>query len=304
MMGCFHAFALLSCFNLIAIYLPNKEKTMATSLTITIALLGGLAAQSPLLLLIHYVGLKSALDIDILIGVVFLLFMVVLWRKEKKEHYYPKTTNLPSIKNGMKYAIGRKVNWYAAFYVCILSLPLMILGSVWGVDYLVATAKLSLEKASFSSSMLFVGIIIGSPLLGLISYKFSMKSLLRYGAIGTLLMLLCTIIIPIFFNILYALLFFVLGLVSSSQLLGYSLVSQNINEQYSAMSIGMTNALIMFFTASSQIVFGYLTQTDFTKNIVFLGSYFHGLLFMVILLVALVGITLKQTSKTYNLNSL
>lgn len=302
LMGCFHAFSLLACLKLISYNTSIQQRTLLISLAITIALLGGLVAQTPLFYLIENFGLSTALTINFFLGIVIFFIIFVFYKLSLSNSYLNRDRNVENTKiiHNIHDALKKKNIWYAAAYVAILSLPLMILGSVWGIEYLVSINHISATQASYVSSMIFMGIIIGGPLIGLTNCKITVEALLRFGAIGTFLVLLLVILSAKLPAILSGPLFFLLGLISSCQVLGYTVMSQASNQASAGISIGVANALVMFFTALCQMIFGLLVHAQFVASMLYLRNYFSGFLFIGSLFMLIVWFTLKHTKTIAN----
>lgn len=302
LMGCFHAFSLLACLKLISYNTSIQQRTLLISLAVTIALLGGLVAQTPLFYLIEHFGLSTALTINFFLGIVIFVTIFVFYKFPLSNNYLNRDKNVENTKiiHSIHYALKKKNIWYAAAYVAILSLPLMILGSVWGIEYLVSINHISATHASYVSSMIFIGIIIGGPLIGLISCKIKVETLLRFGAVGTFLVLLLVILSAKLPAMFLGPLFFLLGLISSCQVLGYTVMSQASNKALAGISIGVANALVMFFTALCQMIFGLLVHAQFAASVFYLRNYFSGLLFVGCLFMFIVWFTLKRTKAIAN----
>jgi MFS family permease len=302
LMGCFHAFSLLACLKLISYNIKPQHKTLLISLAVTIALLGGLIAQIPLFYLIENFGLSTALTINLIFGAIIFSIIFVFYKFSLSNSQLNIDSNVESVKiiHNIYYTLKKKNIWYAAAYVATLSLPLMILGSVWGIEYLVAINHISATHASYVSSMIFMGIILGGPLVGLISCKIAVETLLRFGAIGTFLVLLLVILSAKFPVALLGPLFFLLGLISSCQILGYTVMSQASNQALAGISIGVANALVMFFTALCQMIFGLLVHAQFAASMFYVRDYFSGFLFIGCLFMFIIWFTLKYTKATAN----
>jgi MFS family permease len=302
LMGCFHAFSLLSCLKLISYNTLIQKRTLLISLAVTIALLGGLVAQAPLFYLIEHFGLSTALTIDLFFGIAIFFIIFAFYKFSLSNISLNRDRNVENKKiiYSIHYVLKKKNIWYAAAYVVVLSLPLMILGSVWGIEYLVSINHISATHASYVSSMIFMGIIIGGPLIGLISCKIKVETLLRFGAIGTFSVLLLVILSVKFPAILLGPLFFLMGLISSCQVLGYTVMSQASNQALAGISIGVANALVMFFTALCQMIFGLLVHTQFAASVFYLRNYFSGFLFIGCLFMFIILFTLKRTKTTTN----
>ena len=300
MMGTFHAFALLSCFKIIANILPENEKTFSVSMTLTIALLGGLIAQEPLFIVLKHTNVHTGLSIDLILGAMILVFLWTMRRNNCFLNSIHATEKAISLGAGIKYALTRKDNWFASYYVCVMSLPLMIFGSVWGIDFLTSINKLTEQHASYVSGMLFIGVIIGSPIVGIASYKIKMKSLLYFGLLGTIASIFIVIFSQKFNFDLYSFIFLALGLVSSSQILGYSIMSKDVNSYFAGLSIGISNSLVMFFTALVQMIFGILLNVKLMQEISFVQEYFLGFVFLGVLFISVLIFSFLYTLKRAN----
>lgn len=290
-MGCAHAFALLSCFKLISQNIKPKHQSLMISLTLTIALIGGLVSQTPLLLLIEHMGLRNALHINVLIGIVIIGLMLISMRfitsaASKKESRF-------HLKSSIKYAALNYYNWYAAIFICVLSLPLMIFGSVWGIDFLTSIDKVDITEAANASSTLFIGVIIGCPIFGWLSEKISLTQLLRIGAIGTLIIFGAIIYFHHHNALFYKFAFFVLGIISAAQVLGYGVMARNTDPAFAGISIGFGNSLIMLFTSISQLIFGSLLRSSTFNSTCFLGNYTVPISFILALFVLSVIMSLR-----------
>ncbi len=62
------AFCFLSVISLATRWFPSARLALVTGVIVTIAMLGGIAAQTPLMLLQHMVGWRNALVIDAAVG--------------------------------------------------------------------------------------------------------------------------------------------------------------------------------------------------------------------------------------------
>lgn len=137
-------------------------------------------------------------------------------------------------------------NWLAGLFVSLVNLPLMLLGSTWGGFYLTQTQHLSSIDASFVDSLLFFGMIIGSPVVGWISDKARQRKMpMIFGTIASLIIILAIMYLP---NLSYdslAILFFMLGFAISSQIIGYPLVAESNPSILTGTSEGLASVLIM-----------------------------------------------------------
>ena len=91
--------------------------------------------------------------------------------------------------------------------------------------------------------MLFLGSIIGGPLVGWISDQLGKRVIpMKIAAVMTLWIILCIMYAPIG-KVSMGLLFFLLGLVTAAQVISYALVAESCSPQMTAMAVSAISVL-------------------------------------------------------------
>jgi len=158
--------------------------------------------------------------------------------------------------------IKNKQTWLCSFNISFLNLPILILASLWGNIYLVQAKNLIPATASYIITMLFLGTVIGSPLLGWLSDRFKCsKTLLILNSF-----LSCITIALIIFvanaSVTLLMLFFLLGIFTSSQTLNYPIIASNNQEDNIGTAIGLASVVIMSSAAIMQPLFGKILELN------------------------------------------
>ena len=156
--------------------------------------------------------------------------------------------------------------------VSLLNLPIFIFGAIWGITYLVQYHHLTKVHASLVTSMLFIGMVIGSPLLGWISDHFTLsisrsglslskqgsrKQLLYASAMISLLLLTFLEFAPPLSMAALLVIFFLVGFISGAQVIGYPYVAELNPSRYTGAATGLASTLIMG-GGLVQPIFGWL----------------------------------------------
>lgn len=166
-----HAFALLSAFRLAILLFDEHHHGLMIGLVLTIALLGGTLAQAHLDRFIYCFGWQTAILTDFFVGLALLIVIPLILNSNK--NYIPHTQhqgfNAVSYFRDFKIVARCSGNYLCAIYICLLSLPLMLLGAVWGDSYLKAHFHINEIQSSIVISLLFIGLIIGFPCIGFLS---------------------------------------------------------------------------------------------------------------------------------------
>jgi MFS family permease len=256
------AFVLLSCIKLASRWFSPERLALITGLIVTMGMLGGMVAQTPLTLITDYYGWRHALVISAGLGLICWVLILIIVRDYppgKEELISKQKQQLGAM--GFWLSLGKALlnpqNWYGGLYTSLINLPVFLLGALWGVPYLVQVHHLTRVNASFATSMLFIGMIIGSPILGWISDRITRRR--RPMIIGAIVAL--AIILIIIYGHLslsgFIITFFLLGFIIGSQVIGYPLVVESNSPALTGTAAGLASTLIMA-GGFTQALFGWL----------------------------------------------
>ncbi len=261
--GCAHAFAILGCFQLIVRYFPVDKNSLLMGIVITIALCGGLCAQTPFLLVVNTLGMHTAMLLNALLGYVItiLLFGVLVDPPPQNENNRVAIEKIPILLQ-LKTIMTTMQNWLCGFYASIMSFPLLVLGAAWGASYLVDAHMISKLEATSATLMIFIGMIIGTPIAGAIAdfSKYKRNVLIASPALMALVFLIIILFKPLPLSILI-LLFFIKGLLSGPQVLVYPMIVSNNNPQLAGLALGFSSTLIILCGAIAQTLLSGLAAT-------------------------------------------
>ena len=273
LMGIGSAFCFLSVVRLATRWFPFSRLALVTGVIVTMAMLGGMAAQTPLSLLVVILSWRKVLLIDAAFGC--LIFLIIARTVKDFPRYYNEYRRLERQQindmghwKSMGSAFLKLQNWFGGIYTCLMNLPLSLLGGIWGILYLTNAHHIFKIEATYITSMLFMGTVIGGPLVGFLSDKIGLRRLpMLVGAALSLGLILTVIEISnlSFFSLL--MLFLAMGLTTSSQVIGYTMVAENSLPAITAMSVSVVSITTMGGQAIFQPLFGHLMDLHVT--------YFH-----------------------------
>ena len=257
------AFCLLSCMRLASRWFPANMLAFVAGIIVSLFMVGGTIAQTPFTLLIQHVGWRMTLLIDALGGV--LIFIVIYFIvKDYPEHYEDQhqinTEKLYAMGyiQSYKQAFLRRQNWLGGLYTSLTNLPIMLLGGLWGLMYIEASHGYSKLDASLITSMLFIGTIIGSPLAGWISDMWGKRRPpMLIGSILSACLLIFLIQMPIHSRAMVTGIFLILGIISSTQVISYPMVTESSPPAISSMSLSLISISVMISLIIAQPLFGY-----------------------------------------------
>lgn len=270
------AFVFLSCIRLASRWFPSDKMAMVTGWIITVAFIGGMVAQAPMEILARHWGWKNAtLGFGALGIVIFILMLLILqdWPVEHEssnaaEEHKAAIAKLGVWQNIKMVALNR-YNWLAGLYTTLMNLPIFILCALWGIPYLLTVHHLPKVQGAIAVSMIYIGAIVGSPLLGWVSDRIKRRVMPMFiGSAASLLIILMIIYLaPLSFFAVFVL-FFLLGMFTTTQNLGYPVAAELNSPLVTSSAISIISLLIMSSGFVCQPLFGWLMDLHWNMQVV------------------------------------
>lgn len=245
------SFCLLSCVRLASRWFPPRRMALVVGLIVTFAMSGGMVAQTPFTLVVDAVGWRNTLLIDAAVGAIMLLVILMNVRDfppgvaEQIRHQH-RALNEMGFWPALKRVVRNRQTWLGGLYTSLMNLPIFLLGALWGSLYLVQVRHLTRLDASWVTSMLFVGTIIGSPVLGWISDRIALRRLpMILGAVIALALMIWLMLDNHLSLLMLMTLFFGIGFITSTQIISYPLIAESNPHFLIGGAEGMASTLIM-----------------------------------------------------------
>lgn len=259
--GIGNAFCFLSCVVLVTRWFSPRRQALIIGCIVTMAFMGGMMAHTPFAFLTAKFGWRYSLLLDAGLGVLFFVWIFLFVNDKPAGEVFSKKIPGQNSLHTFVCALSNPQNWLTGIYTCCLNLPIMVLCALWGANYLQIAHNLSSLAASNVVSLLFMGSIIGCPLAGWLSDKQGhRKPLMIAGAVVTLGLLIPLLVFDNLPTLLLSLLFFSLGLFTSTQVISYPLIAESNPLHNTGAATGIASVIIMGGGGLSQVLFGMLMQ--------------------------------------------
>ena len=240
-MGMGVGFATVNYMKLAAEYFEPQKFAFVAGLLATAVMLGAVFGETPLVIVLNHIGWRNMLVLVSSLGIIIAgLFFLFVKERPKKISNINNNININHTIN-IKAILTNAQNWLLMGYAGLAFSPLAVLGGLWGNPFLKAAHHLTLSQASFLLSWVFIGLGIGSPVLGLISDKLGKRRLIMQISIMICLLSLVLIIYDKNLSVLIiGALLFLFGFFTGAFMLGFSLA----REMNPIVMIGTVVALI------------------------------------------------------------
>jgi MFS family permease len=268
------AFCFLSCVRLASRWFPARRMALVIGLIVTMAMLGGFVAQTPMTKLALAFGWRHALMIDAGLGVGIIAIIWLFVRDYPTQGHFQQHEAKAQLQafgffKSMRYSYLNLQNWLCGIYTCLMNLPVAVLGALWGSLYLEQVYQLTPTEASFITSMIFIGTMIGSPTAGWVSDKIGLRRVpMILGSLLTFSTIAFIMYNPFHSVLLLEFLFFALGFFSSSQVISYPTVGESNSRLITASSVSVVSFTTISGYAIAQPLFGKLMDLHWNNLII------------------------------------
>ncbi|MGL5743063.1 MAG: MFS transporter [Legionella sp.] len=236
------AFCFLGPVRLASHWFPPQRMALVTGAIVTMAMAGGMLAQYPLTKLVLLVGWRQAVQDVGMLGMAMLIVMFFCI-KERPKVAIKHATKPINVISAAKKAYFNTQYIRAAFFASLMNMAIAVFGAMMGTLYLVQRLEITSAQASMVNGMLFLGSIIGSPLVGWVSDKMGVRILpMKIGVIASLVTLLAVLYFPVSYSVM-AFLFFLLGFFTSAQVISYALVAESSPPAMTATAVSVVSIL-------------------------------------------------------------
>lgn len=169
LMGIGVAFATVAYMKLAAMWFPPRQYAFIGGLLATAAMAGAVFGQAPLAFIVSHSGWRACLAGTGIIGFVLAFLFALIVRDKPATLNKTTTTSHPVSLGEIVEVFKNKQNWLLTFYSGLAFSPVVIFGGLWGNPFVVQAYQVSKTEAATLVSIVFIGLGIGSPILGFIS---------------------------------------------------------------------------------------------------------------------------------------
>lgn len=288
LIGIGSAFSFIGVLVLVSRWFPLQHFAILAGIAQSMSSVGAMFGEVPLAALIDQVGWRQA---SFILAVIGLLLAVLLWFCIRDYPHQP-TQSLPNRRfrdewKRLMEVCSRSYTWSTGAYAFCIWTPIAVFAALWGVPFLQEKYQVSVVVASGLCSMIWIGIGIGSPLLGWVSDRFYSRRLALAASsvfgLGATLMLLYVPNVSI--SWMYVVLFF-LGLGAGGQTVSFAVVKDNNPGHLVGTASGFNNLSVLLGGAIFQPLVGVILHRSSEWHLVhnvpvyYISSYQKALLVM------------------------
>lgn len=204
-------------------WFPKQRWALMIGLGNSVGMMGAVLGEGPMSSAVQAFGWRTTVFVIALIGIALGIAMVLILRNGPDLSAVTEDEHNPYFWKQLIVVLKNFKNWLLAFSSFAYNTVASVLGGLWAVPFIQQAYGVGRDTASFASSMIFLGFVVGGPIAGYLSDYFRERRLLLVIlTIATGLVLLPIIYYPEMGIVWLYILLFVLGFFGSGQLLTYS----------------------------------------------------------------------------------
>ncbi|CAM2892815.1 major facilitator membrane proteins [Legionella steigerwaltii] len=262
LIGIGSAFSFIGVLVLLSRWFPPHYFAILAGIAQLMSSVGAIFGEMPLAYLIQGVGWRNASFILSIIGFILAAFFWLYIR----DYPHQKSQAVPEhyLRDEWKRLMAvckHSYTWIIGGYAFTIWAPIAVFAALWGVPYLQEKFQISVVAASGLCSMIWIGIGVGSPLLGWFSDRIESRRIALI--ISAILGLFATLVLLYFPGLSYGwtpFILFVLGLGAGGQTVSFAVVKENNPPELVGTASGFNNLSVVIGGALFQPLVGYILQ--------------------------------------------
>ncbi|RUR09222.1 MFS transporter [Legionella sp. km772] len=262
LIGIGSAFSFIGVLVLISRWFPPYYFAILAGIAQLMSSVGAMFGEMPLASLINVVGWRAAsfilAGVGLMLAICFWIFI--------RDYPHQQNQTIPNhyLRDEWKRLVAvckHGYTWIIGAYAFSIWTPIAVFAALWGVPYLQEKYQISVFLASGLCSMIWLGIGVGSPVLGWLSDKLESR---RIALIISALLGLCATLVLLYLPSLSLsnayIVCFVLGLGAGGQTVSFAVVKENNPSELVGTASGFNNLSVLIGGALFQPLVGYILQ--------------------------------------------
>ncbi len=256
LIGMGSAVAFLGTSKVISQCFPKSQYSKMIGLTFTIGLIGAIYGGKPIGLLIEKWQVERVAFMLAIVAVSIAACVFMFLRLPKgREDQIQESLKLKDFKKLLR---SPKI-WLLGVANLLMVGFLEGFADVWGINYLMVAYDMTKSDAAELTSLIFVGMLFGGPLLAVLGKKFGNYNVITGCGVGMALVFCQMVLSKIDLNwYALAVLFFLIGIMCCYQVLIFTVGGELVSERLLGVTVAFLNCINMLGGSFFHIVIGYL----------------------------------------------
>jgi MFS family permease len=264
LMGGGSAFAFVGTLYLISNWFPASAFSLMLGLSDFIATIATIGANVYLATLIERVSWRTSMGGAAVLAALIALLSWVVIRNHPEKAKIPAQQTPQQFWQHAVWVFTNPYLWLNGLFIGMIFAIVSVFSGMWGIPFISLAKEIHTTHATVIASMLFVGLAIGCPLIGLFytMVRQHLRAVFVSAALTLSLLLAWIIYLPPTSLVLYGGIMVVMGMISCVYVLSFAYVKEIVPSAVQTTAIGFTNALCVGTVPIFQPLIGYLLHVS------------------------------------------
>jgi predicted MFS family arabinose efflux permease len=245
--------AILGTFKIIRMVFEEKYFTRMLSLAVTIGVFGAIYGGGPVSYMTDNLGYKAVIEIIAIMGVVLAITTYIIVPDMREPRHGTILADLRKVLTNIR---------VVSLCICagLMVGPMEGFADVWGATFLNHVYDFDMKLSSSLTSMIFIGMCFGGPLLSLIAEKTGnyMGSIIGAGIV--MFISFVALILGFLTQNTIVISFIIIGICCAYQILAIYKASCFVPEYVAGLTTAVANMIIMIFGYGFHSIIGYIVH--------------------------------------------
>lgn len=275
LMGVGAAFATVSYMKMTSLWFRSSQFAFVGGLLASAAMLGAIAGQVPLSFAVYTVGWRQSLYLCSVGGLILAGLFYLIVRDRPAGALNERGAAEKFSFHDVWRVLNNKQNWLITLYSGLAFSPIDAFAGLWCIPFLKETYQVSHTQAALLAAFIFLGLALGSPLLGLWSDRLNKRvPIMLVNAFVALVSITLIIYVNNFPLWLLGTLLFIYGFSTGAFMLGFALGRELNKLTVAATIIALINTGDIIFSALTQPLIGKLLDAHWQGKLIAGVHYF------------------------------
>lgn len=245
--------AILGTFKIIRMTFEEKSFSRMLGFAVLIGLLGSIYGGGPVSYMCNLWGYQTVVKMVALAG---LLLAVLTYLIMPKKIHFDQTT----VTSNLREVMTNVRVWLVCLSAGLMVGPLEGFADVWGAAFLKNIYGLDVTTASTMTSMIFVGMCVGAPLLPMLADATCKHLGVVIGAGAMMALCFVALLMGLFTVTSLTMGFFVIGVCCAYQIVAIYKASTYVPEHVAGLTTAVANMIIMSFGYAFHAAIGWVVN--------------------------------------------
>lgn len=256
LIGAAVAFGYVGTMSIAATWFPAARFSLLVGILQSIGMLGAIAGQAPLSLVVESYGWRETM---LALGVIGALLGVAIFLVVQEIPAARKAAATAAGTGAFRDVLTRRDSWCCAILGFTLTAPMLSFAGLWAVPWLIQVHGYSRPEAATTASLVFLGWAVAGPLIGIVSgWLKQRKPILLFGLTIGASTLALMLALPEPGPLLMRTLFFLNGIAGCTMILTFTAARETNRPRRAGAALGFVNMCVVASGAILQPVLGLL----------------------------------------------